>query len=169
MEFIFQNSRVVHAVKVHVFTLLVPCCDVRYYFSVKQCSIRLDCHLFCKGFIYIVWPLHCRSIFNLPLWLPRWYLLTIALSVHLQFTVWLPLWYLLAIVLSAHVQLTARLPLLYFLAIVLSVHLQFTVLNTPLASFGHSVVCPSSNYRFNFPFGIFWPLCCLSIFNLPCW
>ena len=63
MEFIFQNSRVVHAVKVHVFTLLVPCCDVRYYFRVKQCSICLDSHLFCKGsyisilfvFIYAYW------------------------------------------------------------------------------------------------------------------
>jgi hypothetical protein len=50
--------------------------------------------------IDIFWPLYCMSIFNLPLWLPLWYLLAIALSVHLQFTIWLPLWYLLAIVLS---------------------------------------------------------------------
>ena len=34
----------------HVFG---SCCDVRYYFRVKQCPIRLDSHLFCKGFIYI--------------------------------------------------------------------------------------------------------------------
>ena len=62
----------------------------------------------------IFWSLYCLSIFNVPLWLPRWYLLAIALSVHLQFTVWLLLWYLLATLVSDH--------------------LQFTVLITPLVS-----------------------------------
>jgi ABC-type Mn2+/Zn2+ transport system permease subunit len=57
----------------------------------------------------------------------------------------------------------------YILATLLSVHLRFTVLITPLVSFGHSVVCPSSIYRFDYPIGIFWLLCCLSIFNLPFW
>ena len=59
------------------------------------------------------------------------------------------------------------LPICFLLATLLSVHLQFTVLITPLVSFGHSSVCPSSIYRFDYPFGIFWPLYCLSIFNLP--
>jgi hypothetical protein len=57
--------------------------------------------------------LYCLSIFNVPLWLPRWYLLAIALSVHLQFTVWLPLWYLLATLVSDHLQFTFWLPLWY--------------------------------------------------------
>jgi hypothetical protein len=38
-----------------------------------------------------------------------------------------------------------------------------------LVSFGHSIVCPSSIYRSDYPFGIFWPLHSLSIFNLPFW
>jgi hypothetical protein len=59
------------------------------------------------------------------------------------------------------------LPLWYLLATLLSVHLQFTVLITQLASFGHSIFCPSLIYRFDYPFGIFWRLYCLSIFNLP--
>jgi hypothetical protein len=61
------------------------------------------------------------------------------------------------------------LPLWYHLATLLSVHLQFTVLNTPLVSFGHSIVCPSLIYSFDYLFGIFWSLYCLSIFNLPLW
>jgi hypothetical protein len=153
-------------VKVHVFTFLVPCCDVRYYFRVRQCSIPLDCHLFCTGF-YIFWPLYCRSIFNLPLWLPRWYHLTIALSVHLQFTVWLPLWYLLAIVLSAHLQFTALIAPFVFFGHCTVCPSSIYRFDCPLVSFGRSIVCPSSIYRFQYPFGIFWPLCCLSIFNLP--
>jgi hypothetical protein len=56
---------------------------------------------------------------------------------------------------------------LFLLAIVLSVHLRFTVLITSLIFFGHCIVCPSSIYRFDYPFDIFWPLHCLSIFNLP--
>ena len=47
------------------------------------------------------------------------------------------------------------LPLWYHLATLLSIHLQITVFITPLVSFGHSVVCPSSIYRFDYPFGIF--------------
>jgi hypothetical protein len=61
------------------------------------------------------------------------------------------------------------LPLWYHMATQLSVHLKLTVLINPLVSFGHSIVCPSLIYRFDYTFGIFWPLCCLSIFNLPFW
>ena len=41
------------------------------------------------------------------------------------------------------------------------------VLITSLVSFSHYIVCLSSIYRFDYHFGIFWPLYCLSIFNLP--
>jgi hypothetical protein len=61
------------------------------------------------------------------------------------------------------------------------------ILITPLVSFGHCVVCSSSIYRFwlplwylvaivssallrytdsDYPFGIFWPLCCLFFFDI---
>ena len=62
---------------------------------------------------------------------------------------WLPRWYLLAIVLSV---------LLLF---------DIRILITPLVSVGHCVVC-SSSLRYtdsDYPFGIFWPLCCLFFFS----
>jgi hypothetical protein len=62
----------------------------------------------------------------------------------LSFVFWLPLWYLLAMVLSV-----------------------LRLLITPLLSFGHGVVSPSSS---DYPFGIFWPWCCLSfVFWLHLW
>jgi hypothetical protein len=56
----------------------------------------------------------------------------------------------------------------YLVAIVLSVLLRFTDSGyLPLVSCGHCVVCPSSIYGFWLPpFGILWPLCCLSFFYL---
>ena len=83
----------------------------------------------------IFWSLHCLFIFNLPFDYP--------------FCIFWPL-YCLSIF-----DFPLSLPLLYLLAIVLSVHLQFTVLITPLVSFGHSIVCPSSINRFYYPFVIF--------------
>jgi hypothetical protein len=94
------------------------------------------------------------------------------------------LWYLLAIVLSV-------LPLIYgfwlpfgiFWPLCCLSYLWFTASDCPLVSFGHCVVCPSFDlrllivlwyllaivlsvlpliYGFWLPFGIFWPLCCLS-------
>jgi hypothetical protein len=53
----------------------------------------------------------------------------------LSFGFWLPLWYLLAMVLSV-----------------------LRLLITPLVSFGHGAVCPAAS---DYPFGIFWPWCCL--------
>ena len=143
------------------------------------------------GFYYpfgIFWSLYCLSILNLPFLLPLWYLLSILLSVHLQFTVlitplvsfwhsivcpssiyrfYYPFGIFLPLYCLSILNLPFLLPLWYLLSILLSVHLQFIVFITPLVSFGHSVVCPSSIYRFDYPFGIFWPLYCLSIFNLP--
>ena len=39
-------------------------------------------------------------------------------------------------------------------------------LRSPPVSFGHCVVCSSSIYDSDYPFGIFWPLCCLFIFDI---
>ena len=121
----------------------------------------------------IFWPWCCLSF---VFWLPIWYLLAVVLSVlrlliiplvsfghgavcpsssdypfgifwlwcRLSFGFWLPLWYLLAMVPSV-----------------------LRLLITPLVSFGHGAVCPSSS---DYPFGIFWPWCCLSfVFWLPLW
>jgi len=49
--------RVLHDVKLHDFAFSVPCCDVRYDFHVKRCSIRLDSHMCFVGgscFIYVI-------------------------------------------------------------------------------------------------------------------
>jgi hypothetical protein len=46
---------------------LVPCYDIRYYFRVKLCSIRLDSHLFClwgSCFIYIICIYLRMLVFN---------------------------------------------------------------------------------------------------------
>ena len=160
----------------------------------------------------------CRSFYGV--WLPLWYLLAIVLSVG-RFTVydypfgifwplyclsvvlrcmitplvsfghcivcrsfygvWLPLWYLLATVLSVGCFTVYDYPFgifwpLYCLSVVLRCMI------TPLVSFGHCIVCRSfygvwlplwyllatvlSVCRFNvydYPFGIFWPLYCLSV------
>ena len=151
------------------------------------------------------WPLFCLFFSSMNgFWLPRWYLLAIVLSVLLLFDIrilitplisvghcfvcsslrykdsdypvgifwplcclfffssmnglWLPLWYLLAIVLSV---------LLLF---------DIRILITPLVSFGHCVFCSSLRWTdYDYPFGIFWPLCCLFVFSsmngfwLPLW
>ena len=149
----------------------------------------------CLSFVFwlpfvIFWPWCCLS---LVFWLPLWYLLAMALSVlrllitplvsfgHgavcpsssdypfgifwpwccLSFVFWLPLWYLLAMVLSV---LRLLITPWYLLTMVLSL---LRLLITSLVSFGHGAVCPSS---FDYPFGIFWPWCCLSfVFWLPLW
>ena len=56
----------------------------------------------------------------------------------------------------------------YLLDIALSVILRFTAISDyPLVTFGHCIVCHSSLYGyFWLPFGIFWPLHCLSFFGL---
>jgi hypothetical protein len=56
----------------------------------------------------------------------------------------------------------------YLLDVALSVILRFTATSDyPLVSFGHCIVCHSSVYGyFWLPFGIFWPLYCLSFFDL---
>jgi hypothetical protein len=87
--------------------------------SFGHCVVSFDLRLLITPLVSFVHCVVCPLIYGF--WLPRWYLLTIVLSVLWFYVFWLPLWYLLAIVLSV---------------------LWFT----------------SSDY----PFGIFWPLCCLS-------
>ena len=100
----------------------------------------------------------------------------------------LPFWYLLAIVMSVLLRFTAS---HYTFGIFWSMYcLSFYALRlliTPLVSFGHCIVCPSTLYGFSlllwyllaivlsvflrftashYPFGIFWPLYCLSFYAL---
>ena len=137
----------------------------------------------------IFWPLYCLSLFDLQL------LITSLVSFGhcivcpcLIYSFWLPLWYLLAIVLSVLVWFTAFDYLfgifwpLYFLSL-----FDLQLLITSLVSFGHCIVCPCLIYSFWLPlwyllaivlsvlvwftasdylFGIFWPLYCLSLFDL---
>ena len=199
----------------------------------------------------IFWPLCCLTFFDLQIlitplvsfghcvvcpssiysfWLPLWYLLAIVLSVLLRITdsdylfgifwplccltfldlqilitplvsfghcvvwpssiyrIWLHLWYLLAIVLSVLLRITDYDYLFdIFLPLCCLTFFDLQILITSLVSFGHCVVSPSSNYRFWLPlwyilailmsdlfrftdsdytFGIFWPLCCLTVFDL---
>ena len=133
----------------------------------------------------ILWPLYCLSFLHLQLlitplvtcshcivcpfsiydfWLPLWYLVAIVLSVLPRFCIicpssiydfWLPLWYLVAIVFSVILRFCIVchssiydfwLPFWYLVAIVLSFPPRFT----------------TSDY----PFGILWPLYCLSFLHL---
>ena len=173
----------------------------------------------------VVWPF---SIYRF--WLHLWYLLAIVLSDRLRFTesdytfgvfwslccltvfdlqilitslvsfghcvvwpssiyrFWLHLWYLLAIVLSDRLRFTdSDYTFGIFWPLCCLTFFDLQILITPLVSFGHCVVCPSSNYRFWLPlcyllaivlsdllrftdsdylFVIFWPLCCLTFFDL---
>ena len=114
----------------------------------------------------VVWPSSIYRFFGI-----FWYLLAIV-------PFWLPLCYLLAIVLSDLLRFTYGIFLTFF---------DLHILITPLVSFGHCVVWPSSIYRFWLPlwyllaivlshrlritdsdytFGIFWPLCCLTFLDL---
>ena len=100
----------------------------------------------------------------------------------------LPLWYLLAIVFSVLLRLThSHYPFGIFWPLCCLFFLDLRILITPLVSFVHCVVCSSQIYGFSFPlwyllaivlsvllrfmdshypFGIFWPLCCLFFLDL---
>jgi hypothetical protein len=137
----------------------------------------------------IFWPLSYLSFFDLRL------LITPLVSFghcvvcpSLTYGFWLPRWYLFAIVLSVLLWLTASdYPFGIFWPLCCRSFFDLRLLITPLVSFGHCVVCPSLIYGFSlplwyllaivlsvllwftasdYPFGIFWPLCCLSFFDL---
>ena len=119
----------------------------------------------------ICWPLYCVSFFHLRFWLPLWYLLTIVLCILLPFT-------------------ASDYPfgICWPLYCVSFFHLRLLI--TPLVSVDHCIVYPSSIYGFwlslwylltivlcillpftasDYPFGICWPLYCVSFFWLPLW
>jgi hypothetical protein len=93
----------------------------------------------------IFWPLYCLSLFDLQL------LITSLVSLGhcvvcpcLIYSFWLPLWYLLAIVLSVLLRLTtSNYPFGIFWPLC-CLSFDWRLLITPLVSFGHCVVCPSS-------------------------
>jgi hypothetical protein len=137
----------------------------------------------------IFWPLCCLLFFDLQI------LITSLVSFghcvvcySLIYRFWLPLWYLLAIVLSVLLWFTDSDYLFgIFWPLCCLFFFDLRILITPLVSCGHCVVCSSLIYRFwlplwyplaialavllrftdsDYPFGIFWPLCCLFFFDL---
>ena len=100
----------------------------------------------------------------------------------------LPIWCLLSIVFSVLLRFTdSHYPFGIFWPLCFLFFLDLRILITPLVSFCHCVVCSSQIYGFllplwfllsivlsvllrftdsHYPFGIFWPLCCLFLLNL---
>ena len=148
--------------------------------------------LWCMAFDYpfdIFWPLYRLSYFDLPILITPWvsfgHCIVCPTSIY---GFWLPLWYLLAIVSSVLLRSTAS---DYPFGIIWPLHrlsyFDLWLLITPLVSFGHCSVCPTSNCGFwlhlwylvtivsslllritasDYPFGIIWPLHRLSYFDL---
>ena len=137
----------------------------------------------------ILWPLCCLSFFDLQILITPLVSCGHCVVCHsLIYRFWLLLWYLLAIVLSVILWFTDSdysFGILWPLCCLSFFDLQ--ILITPLVSCGHCVVCHSLIYRFwlllwylvaivlsvilwftdsDYSFGIFWPLCCLSFFDL---
>jgi hypothetical protein len=136
----------------------------------------------------IHWPLCCLSFFDLRILIAP--IVSIGHCVVCPSSIyrfWLPIYYLLAIVLSVLLRFTdSDCPYgIYWSLCCLSFDLR--ILIAPIVSIGHCVVCPSSIYGFwlpllyllfivlsvllrftdsDCPYGIYWPLCCLSFFDL---
>ena len=139
----------------------------------------------------ILWPLYCLSFLDFVLSIIPRFCIICHSSIY---DFWLPLWYLVAIALSVHPRFTTSdysfgiLWPLYCLSF-----LDLRLLITLLVSCGHCIVCPSSIYDFwlsllylvaivlsfpprlsvvprlttsDYPFGILWPLYFLSFLDL---
>ena len=134
----------------------------------------------------IFWPLCCQSFELRLLIIPLVSFGHCVVSPSSSYGFWLSLWYLLAIVLSVLLRVTAsNYPVGIFWPLCCQSFFELRLLIIPLVSFGHCVVSPSS-YGFwlslwyllaivlsvlrvtasDYPFGIFWPLCCQSFFEL---
>ena len=129
----------------------------------------------------IFWPLCCQFFFDIRI------LITPLVS-WFWYRFWLPLWYLLAIVLSVLIRYRdSDYPFGIFWPLCCQFVFDIHILITPLVSFGHCVVSASSIYGFwlplwyllaimlsvllrytdsDYPFGIFWPLCCQFLFDI---
>jgi hypothetical protein len=129
------------------------------------------------------WPLRCLSFFD-------WRLLITPLVSFDHYVVcpsidvfWLPLWYLLTIMLSVLRLTSSDYPFGIFWPLC-CLSFDWRLLITPLVFFDHYVVCPSIDVFWlpfwylltimlsvlrltssDYPFGIFWPLYCLSFFD----
>ena len=134
----------------------------------------------------ILWPLCCLFFFDIRILITPLFGHCVVCSLIYRF--WLPLWYLLAIVLSVLLRYTdSDYPFGIFWPLCCLSFFDIRILITPLVSFGHCVVSPSSIYGFwlplwyllaivlsvllrytdsDYPFGIFWSLCCLSFFDI---
>jgi hypothetical protein len=136
----------------------------------------------------IIWPLCCQFFFEIQI------LITLLVSVgHCVvrsssiYGFWLSLWYLLAIVLSVLLRYTdSDYPFGIFWPLCCQFFFDIKILITPLVSCGHCVISSSSIYGFwlplwyllaivlsvlrytdsDYPFGIFWPLCCQFFFDM---
>ena len=156
-------------------------------FTVNDYPFGIFCPLYCVGrfTVYdypfgIVWPLYCLSVVLRCMITP---VVSFGHCIVCRsfYGVWLPLWYLLAIVLSVGRFTVYDYPFgIVWPLYCLSVVLRYMI--THLVSFGHCIVCRSFYgvwlplwYRlatvlsvgrfmvYDYPFGIFWPLYCLSV------
>jgi uncharacterized membrane protein (UPF0182 family) len=99
----------------------------------------------------ILWPLYCLSYSTYGFWLPLWYLVVIILSVLFDLRLLIT-----PLVSCGHYTVCP---------------IRLTII--PLVSCGHYTVCPIRLTASDYPFGILWPLYCLSYstygFWLPLW
>jgi hypothetical protein len=137
----------------------------------------------------IFWPLCCQFFFDIHILITS--LVSFGHRVVSSSSIywfWLPLWYLLAIVLSVLLRYTdSDYPFCIFWPLCFQFFFDIRILIIRLVSFGHCVVSSSSKYRFwlplwyllaivlsvliryrdsDYPFGIFWPLCCQFVFDI---
>jgi hypothetical protein len=136
----------------------------------------------------IFWPLRCQFFFDIRILitpLVSFGHCVVCSSIH---RFWLPLWYLLAIVSSALLRYKdSDYPFCIVWLLCCQFFFDIRILIIRLVSFGHCVVSSSSIYRFwlplwyllaivlsvllrytysDYPFGIFWPLCCQCFFDI---
>ena len=136
----------------------------------------------------VFWPLCCLTFFDLQILITPLVSLGHCVVSPSIYRFWLPLWYLLAIVLSDRLRITdSDYTFGIFWPLYCLTFFDLQILITPLVSFGHCVFWPSSIYRFwlhfwyllaillsdllrftdsDYSFGIFWPLCCLTFYDL---
>ena len=139
--------------------------------------------MFCRSLFVLLsfffWPLCCMS-YDLRLLITPLVSFGHCVVCPMIYVFWLPLWYLLAIVLYVLWFTSSDYPFgIFWPLCCMSYDLRLLI--TPLVSFGHCVVCPMIYVfwlplwyllaivlyvlRFtvsDYPFGIFWPLCCMS-------
>ena len=136
----------------------------------------------------IFWPLYRLSYFDLRLLITP--LVSVGHCIVCPTSIcgfWLPLWYILVIVSSVLLWCMASdYPFDIFWPLYRLSFFDLRILITPLVSFGHCIICPTSIYGFglplwyllaivsslqlrftasHYPFGIFWPLYRLSYFD----